>query len=222
MKIFSGVALVSLVAVSSASGGELLTNGGFETGTFAGWTAYTQAGGLGIIFASNTLAGGALPVSGSPAAGPTGGDWYAAVDQGGGGAYALSQDFTISPDATSVVVSFDMFHSDLSGTAPLNSGVLDYSLGPAQWARVDILDAFGASLIAIADVGSQPWTTYVVDITGLVTPGSTYTFRYGHVDNQFFYHTALDNASVVETVIPAPGAAALLGLAGCVARRRRR
>ncbi len=221
MRFFGSLMAASLAAASGASGAELLTNGGFETGSLAGWSVFTQGGSSGALFATDLVMGAGLPISGSAAAGPAAGDWYAAVDQGGPGAYSLSQEFTVSPDAVQVFLSFSMFHSDLSGAAPLNSGVLDYTAGPTQWARVDILDSLGAVLATYADVGSEPWAVYADDITALVTPGDTYTFRYGHVDNQFFYHTALDNASIVE-VIPAPGAAALLGLAGFVVARRRR
>lgn len=222
MKSFMySAAAVSLAVASAASGAELLVNGDFELGNLSGWTSFAQANSSGSLFASDLAVGASLPISGAEAAGPASGLWYAAVDQTGAGAYSLSQNFTVSLSAVSVMLSFDMFHRDSSGTAPLNSGVLDYAAGPAQWARVDILDAAGGIIATYADVGTQPWTNYSADITALVSPGDTYTFRYGHVDNQLFYHTALDNASVIE-VIPAPGAAALLGVAGLAAVRRRR
>ncbi len=221
MKLVSPLVVVSLALASSASAAELLVNGDFEAGTFASWTAFTQAGSNGQIFPNNIAAGGVLPNSGGLSSGSSAGLWCASVDQGGPGAYTLSQNFTVSPAAVSVFISFDMFHRDSSGAAPVNSGVLDYTVATTQWARVDILDSVGAVLATYSDIGSQPWTNYSADITALVTPGQTYTFRYAHVDNQNFYHTGLDNASVRE-IIPAPGAAALLGLAGLAVARRRR
>lgn len=84
MKIFSAVVAASLAAVSGASGAEVLTNGGFEAGSLAGWTVFTQGGSSGALFVTSLGAGAGLPISGSSAAGPAAGEWYAAVDQNGG------------------------------------------------------------------------------------------------------------------------------------------
>lgn len=217
--------LLALPAATHAQ--ELLINGGFETGDFTGWTAFTQATSNGGIFANNIAAGGALPFSGMASSGPATGSWCASVSQGGPGAYSLGQTFTTSAAATSVMVSFSMFHRDSSNSAPLNSGVFDFTSGPAQWARVDILDAMTATSIAtIANVGNAGWTNYSLDITSLITPGNSYIFLYRHVDNQLFYHTSLDSASVMQTVIPLPPAAmaglSTMGVLGGVSAFRRR
>jgi hypothetical protein len=118
---------------------ELITNGGFETGTLAGWTVTDQAGGSGTFFASNAAVS---PLSGLPTAGPATGAFYAVSDQTGPGAHALSQSFTVPSGGCPVTLTFDMFVNDQS----LSGGIidpagLDYSVLANQHARVDILTA---------------------------------------------------------------------------------
>ena len=56
MKLRTLTAIVALVGATalasqaSAAGGNLLTNGNFETGDFTGWTVTDQAGGSGSWF----------------------------------------------------------------------------------------------------------------------------------------------------------------------------
>jgi len=99
----------------------------------------------------------------------------------------------------------------------------DYSFPAAQWSRLGIgsgsgadpdgpggLSAFGAGAIASLAAGD-----YYVGVAGWA-PGFSFA-------NAFVVNTANANAGNVQlNIIPAPGAAALLGLGGLLAARRRR
>ena len=87
----------AMFAVSSGQAAELLVNGDFETGTFAGWTVTDLAGGTGTWFIDTP--GTTTPSSGiatSAAGGAPHGSFYAVTDQTGPGTHVLTQSFTVS------------------------------------------------------------------------------------------------------------------------------
>ena len=210
---------VTLVCVpfvaGSARADELITNGGFETGTLAGWSVFDQAGGFGSWFARNLPSG---PLSGLPTVGPSSGMWYALTYQQGAGTLALIQTITV-PAGVPVTFSFDMFVNNWAG--PTFCGTLDYTAGPRECGRVDLLAAdanpfdIGAGVIRNFYLGSDPggnphpYIHYSFDITPQVGAGGTFKIRFAEVDNQFFFNMGVDNVSV-ETV-PEPASILLLG-----------
>ncbi|MGI8957394.1 MAG: VPDSG-CTERM sorting domain-containing protein [Chthoniobacterales bacterium] len=228
------LALTRLIAPSGHAN-ELITNGGFETGDFTGWSLFDQAGGDGSFFVDNTTS---TPISGSPTVGPAGGSFYAVSDQGGPGAHVLLQSFTINPGSTAIL-SFSMFVNDQSGVGPIvNPAGLDYTADPNQHARVDILAA-GADPFSTnpADVlanfylnvdpfnNPNPYTDYSFDLTGLVGAGGTFLLRFAEVDNQFFLNQGVDNVSINASPagVPESGSTVLLlgaGLLGMAGIRR--
>lgn len=214
---------------------ELITNGGFETGTFAGWTVTDLAGSSGSWFIDTDTT---APLSGVATVGPAGGSFYAVTDQTGPGTHVLEQAFTVPVGVTSLMLSFDMFMNDQSGAGPLDAGGLDHNLFPNQHARVDIMvmlaGAFSTALADIVatlvppsvDVGldPNPYTPYTFDLFPFVTGGTTYKLRFGEVDNQFFFQQGADNVSLLADTgqVPEPTTLALLGLgiAGVAFSRR--
>ncbi len=224
MTLLAAVAVFWFAAPAGAT--ELLVNGGFETGTFAGWTVTDQAGGSGTFFIGTP--GTSTPNSGfATAANPTGGSFYAVSDQSGPGAHTLIQSFTVLPGST-VMLSFQMFVNDSSGAGPIeNSAGLDYTAAPNQQARVDILagsaGAFdtGAgvldNLYLGVDTGAQPnpYTNYSFDITPFVGGGGTFQIRFAEVDNQGFFNQGVDNVSINANAVhavPEPSGLGLFGL----------
>ena len=124
-----GLTLASGWAVAAPV--ELISNGGFETGNFTGWTATSQTGSLGALFIDN--ADGLTTDSGHPTVGSATGLFYAVTDQLGGGAYSLEQSFTVALGTTSVWLSFDMFMNNWAGsTTVVNPSGLDYMSGANQ------------------------------------------------------------------------------------------
>jgi hypothetical protein len=225
-----------LAGFGAAKGSELLVNGGFETGTFAGWTVTNQAGsfsGSNFFVASGTT----TPQSGLTAVGPASGNFYALSDGLGPGTHVLIQSFTVPGPASSIVLSFSLFANSYGGSG-VNPIGLDFTDGANQHARVDILQA-GASPFTTgvgvlhnfylgADAGSNPhaYTNDTFDITALVGAGGTFQLRFAEVENLNFFNLGVDNVSVNFTAagIPEPGSVALvsLGLGSLRLLRRRR
>jgi hypothetical protein len=228
-----GLAIAAIMAASPVSAAELLTNGNFETGTFAGWTVVNQAGGSGNwnIDAPGTT----TPTSGFPTpANPAGGSFYAVTDQTGPGAHVLLQAFTLAAGSTATL-SFDFFARN-AGSLTTRSDI-DYTAGTAGFYRVDILTAgAGAFSTAVGDVvqnlvlspGSTTALSYSNASFGLgLAPGS-YQLRFAEVDNAGFFNLGVDNVSINATSgVPEPAtwAMMLLGfgvVAGAMRSARRK
>jgi hypothetical protein len=148
------VALGLCVLPRPAAAQELLTNGGFETGTLAGWSAVNRP--PGAQYDPNTPASGSFviddnadaltPLSGLSTLGPRTGAFYALSDATAQGTHVLLQSFTVPLTATSVLLSFDMYVYDWFGAgAAIDPSGLDHTSGgtgaPNQHARVDLLTA---------------------------------------------------------------------------------
>jgi hypothetical protein len=235
----ASLGLLTFATPSFALTTELITNGGFETGDFTGWTTGVQAGSNGSI---SVVSGTSGPNSGLPTAGPAAGNFYSVTDQNGPGAYFLLQQFSLPSAFSDLNLSFDMFVNDWSGLGPLCSD-LDYNNFPNQCARVDILTStagpfstIAADIVASLYVGVDPqgsnpnlYTAYSFGLSsalaGLVG-GSTYQLRFAQVDNQSFFNQGVDNVSLVVTTDTqqVPGPLPLFGVAAtfCYSRKLRK
>lgn len=230
--------LAILPAQSQGALIELITNGDFETGTFAGWTTADLPGGSGSWFID--APGTSTPFSGQPTAANAGGGlFYAVTDQGGPGTHVLLQSFVVPFGVTALTLTFDMFANDWDGGPFVHPAGLDHNFGPNQHARVDILTSGAAAFsTALADVVSNhylgvdggadpnPYTSYSINLTGLAA--GSYQLRFGEVDNQLFFNVGVDNVSILADVggaVPEPASMTLLAIGGLGlalrARRRR-
>jgi hypothetical protein len=236
-------AALGLCAPPSADAGFLLVNGGFETGDLTGWSRADRPLGAGYSGAPSVVldgrflidnADGRTPLSHAPliggpqsALGPSGGNFYAISDMTAQGTHSLFQAFTVPANTVSMILTFDMYVYDWSGSGgPVAPAGLDHATAsPNQFARVDLLSASagpfdtGGTVLRNLFLGVDPaaqaglppvYRSYSFDLTGLAQPGGTYQLRFAVTDNQFVLNQALDNVNLVATVVPEPSAWALL------------
>lgn len=234
MKFVHTMAIAAaLVATQGASAAQLISNGGFESGLSA-WTVTDLAGGSGSWYAASGSSG---PDSGNSTVGPFTGSGYALTDQTGPGTHSLTQSFSVSPGASSVVLTFNMFVNSYGGFFD-NGGVLDHTGNTVEFGRVDLLTAgagafdTGAGVISNLfsgiDSGTNPnpYTAYSFDITSLVSSGGTFQLRFAESDNAGFFNMGVDNVSIdaQSSAVPEPGSLVLisLGLFGMASLRKRK
>lgn len=229
-----GLAFLALFTFSQpASALEVIVNGGFETGNFAGWGALAQPGSSGNLF---VVGPGFTPLSGHPSVGPAAGNFYALSDQTGPGAYVLFQTFVVPANLPKVTLSFDMFDNDWNWGPIVHPSGFDYTSGgtgqPNQHSRVDILLPGGnpfSNVLVLANyylgvdpqvLNPNPYTHYSFDITNLVAGGGAFDLRFGEVDNQNWHNLGVDNVSV--NAVPIPPTVWLFGssLVGLIGLRR--
>jgi hypothetical protein len=232
----AGILIVSAVTcaiglATSAQAGNLLTNGGFETGTYAGWSANVQPGSAGTLTVVPND-GGISPLSGfSYQLNPAGGNFFSITDQSSPGSYSLTQGFTLAK-ATKVTITFDMFANNQAAET-INNG-RDYTGDPNQNAVVDLLwgsadpftNAAGDIVATLYGPGSDdltsnpnPWTSYS---TTLFLAAGNYLIRFAETDNQNFFQQGVDNVSVTAGVPEAATWALMLGGFGMVGSTLRR
>ena len=218
------IASLSLtVAVTPAASGEII-NGDFETGDLTGWTTFeSNTVGEGVFRAAT--GGSVLPLSGATAPLASSGDTLAISDMSAAGLRVLYQDITIPEGAT---LSFDLWWNNTAGFW-VNPDNMFAEPFPNQHARIDLISteaplnttdpkSIALSLVTLdsGNTVSGGWQSQEFDLSALA--GQTLRLRIAEVDNQAPLYVGVDNFSLV----PAPGAAAVLLIAiGSAARRRR-
>ena len=221
------VAIAFSMAALTSARANLLVNGDFETGTYAGWNVFDQAGGSGTWFldtpgTTSPLAGFATAPNGA------GGNFYAVTDQTGPGCHVLLQSFTLASGGL-VNLSWQMFVNSQDGS--FNPGDLNYNTVPSEYGRVDLLTGAAAPFsTAGVDVlntfyagndpqGSNP-NPYAPYSFNVNLPAGTYQIRFAEVDNQSFFNMGVDNVSVNEVPEPAGWQIGSLAFAGLIWRFR--
>jgi hypothetical protein len=198
------LAVVLTLAAPGFSGAATVVNGGFETGTFSGWTVVNQPDGFpdGSWY---VYSGTTAPVSFFSIAAPPGGTFAATTDQNGVGSHVLYQDVALEA-GFSHVLSFDLYYSNQNGAFATPSS-LDFSVFPNQQYRIDVLRA-GADPFSVApgDVIATVFQTRVGDAPVLVPTrvtfdlsafaGTTVRLRFAEVDNQFYFQASVDNVAI--------------------------
>src|SRR5262245_43093016 len=181
--------VVALATTGRLRAGELITNGGFESG-LTGWTVVDAPGGNGTF---SVQSGTASPVNGDPVPTPPGGVNAAMSDGQGPGSHVLYQDFVVPTSSAGVMLlQFDLFLGNRAGDffTPTD-GSLDFSIAAFnQQARVDLLlggtDPFsvaaGDVLMNIyqtkpGDPAVSGYTTIAAELTSVLATHAGETLR---------------------------------------------
>ena len=222
MKMKLGITLLS-VALScgfsfDASGQDLITNGGFESG-FSGWTRVDQLGSEGTWAEQS---GTVSPVNGFTVPAPPAPTHAAMTDAQGPGSHVLYQDFIAPNPATAGALQFQLYINN-HATDFFSPASLDFSTAVLnQQFRVDILSATADPFsVSAADVfmtiyQTQPgnplvsgYNTVAADLTTLFSahPGETLRLRFATADNVNFLNIGIDEVSII---VPEPASIILL------------
>lgn len=193
-------------------GAELIQNGDFETNDFTGWTVLDNGVGNFLVYS-----GTALPQSGNTVLAPPEGNFAAITDQDAGGDHIIYQDISIPANSNatfSAIVYIENIAGNYSKPTPDSLSFLDV---PNQQMRVDIMDPaapiddIGAGVLQnifitnVGDPASLGYTNITADLS--VFSGQTIRIRIAEVDNQLFFHGAVDAISVdaiSANIAPAP------------------
>jgi hypothetical protein len=185
------------LGVSGVASANLLTNGDFETGSFAGWTTSgLTCSGVGSAF--NSATGGCFGYDGDP--GPHGGTAAAYLGTAAGGG-VISQSFDTVAGAAYVVNFYLANGAYQQVTAPNSLSVV----------------AGGNLLLSLTDAGAQGFVHYTYEFLAS-SDTSSLVITHGNVPSFFI----LDDVSV--TSVPEPSSLLLMGigLAGVAFFARRR
>lgn len=203
MKTIFATALIAAVTGSAFAGIELTTNGGFETGDTTGWSYFaTPASTFGVD-------------STSPFAGGFNGNLVNLTDGSAAVIKQANMGIGLVNPGDEITISF--WAKNINGVGGVNFAEFFSEIDGGGTSSAQILG--GAPLFASAtDWTFYEFTTFAgPDVSGGVT--LQFTATTGAIIGSTS-QLLVDNVSV--TVIPAPGAMALLGLGGLVATRRRR
>ncbi len=197
---------------------ELISNGDFETGNFAGWTE-VNTGSANASINNGTY----VPASPTGANVPIGGSFDAVFDQTSASLSSLFQQVILPTSAVvSSTISWDdrLFnHNGTWGPAPLQT----FAVNIETLTGVSLLSLFNSSG-ALTQAGPNNRS---FDVTSFVNAnlGASVQLSFENQAQRFFLTSYLDNVSwTSEAQVPEPGALALLGigLAGMGLTRRQR
>jgi hypothetical protein len=219
---------IAMFISDSSQGVELITNGGFETGDFSGWTIVNQEGGVGSFYIGSQIF---TPIYEFRTVGPSTGAFYAVAQQESTSTHILEQSFSVPGPARSVILEYDQWVTDYASRGPLvNPAGLDFLAYPNQHVRVDIMTAEAgpfdteAGVISNLYIGADPleieptpYTSYEFDITGMVWTGGEFKIRFASVNNLNTLLVGVDSVSVDFIPIPEPTSVTLLALSACSA-----
>ena len=173
----------ALLIGSGITQANLISNGGFESGSFSGWgTSGLTCSGVGSTFSVAT--GGCVGMVSDP--GPYSGNYAAYLGTALGGG-VISQAFATTPGQT-YLVDFFLANGSYNGSSTPNDFLVEWDTG---------------TLMHLVGAASQGFTEYAFYV---VAASASSTLKFTHQQTPSFW--VLDNVSVV----PEPSVVALLGL----------
>jgi uncharacterized repeat protein (TIGR01451 family) len=165
--------------------GEIVVNGGFETGDFTGWQQNNVDYGFFVI-----NDGERDPEGPDPPLPPYDGKYNAMLEQIGGGSHVLYQDILIPADAKSALLTW---------ADRIRNHALQFSPGNQEF-RVEIRDT-SDELLAVAyatkpgDPSLNDWVQRSFDLTSF--RGRTIRLAFAEEDHLGYFNVHLDNISVL-------------------------
>lgn len=201
------VAAVAFAAPAAASAA-IVTNGGFETGDFSGWTVDNSPdppSGDWFVYS-----GTATPGFGDPVSAPPEGTHAAVTDQDGPGRHVLYQDVVVPSGGPQYLTLYAYYRADVPIVSP-DSLDPDGTFDNEQY-RVDVMKPSAAiDSVAPSDILATVFRTVSGDPQSLsptlkiadLTPfaGQTVRLRFAEVDNQGVFNASTDAVSVDSDVI---------------------
>lgn len=193
--------LFALVAIGGA--GASVSNGGFETGSFTGWTVVNSGSGGWYVYT-----GTRSPLSGHTVFAPPEGTHGATTDQGGPGSHILYQDLVL-PAASKDTLTLEPYYTN-TGFGFATPASLSQNAGANQQYRIDIIKPTASitSLSAddilatafqthVGDARSKAPSVVSVDLSAFA--GQTVRLRIAEVDNQGYFEAGIDNVQLTST-----------------------
>ena len=200
---FLGIAVA--LAVPARSTAALISNGGFESGTFSGWTVVNHGSGDWFVYD-----GALTPLNGFRIPAPPEGKFAATTDQRGPGSHILYQDVALEAGFHHRL-TFTVYYRNRNG-AFATPATLGHNGPPNQQYRVDVLSPSApVKSVAPGDVLATVFQTNVGDPARMApTPtsfdlsgfgGTTLRIRFAEVDNQLYFRASVDNVEITTTPI---------------------
>jgi hypothetical protein len=187
-------------------------NGGFETGTFSGWTVVNQAGGNGSWYVysnASSLPPGLCSSFFAPPAPPPEGTYAATTDMSAPGSHVLYQDVALEPNAKHTL-SFILYYQSRAAFVSPSPPSLDYTVLPNQQYRVDVMkpsaDPFSVAASDVLETLFQTTpsspvtlspTTMTFDLSRFA--GQTVRLRFAAVETQQCLLASVDDVRVAST-----------------------
>ena len=203
LTVLTVLTVVAVPGTATAHEDPHVRNGGFETGTLAGWrTAELGNEGDGWSAAMGRVS----PVSGFRIPAPPQGRWQAVVDQTGPGSHLLFQSFEVDDDESGLRLTLWYRNRNNRFFTPRT---LDPFSRPNQQLRVDLMrPGAPARSMAAGDILATVFRTKVGDPLQMAPrvlrwdlsrfEDRTIRLRIAEVDNQFFFQAGVDAVRVVE------------------------
>jgi extracellular elastinolytic metalloproteinase len=180
------------VTAGPAAPGSLVSNGGFETGDFSGWTVLTSDPGLGTWQINNGTLDPASPATPQP---PISGSFDALSNTTGPGTRSITQTFTVPTTVLQATLSWSDRIQNFANAF----------VATTQEFRVEILDASNNVLQTI--FATKPGDPLIqlgpnarsFDLTSLLQAhaGQALKLRFEEQDNLFYLNVTVDNVSLV-------------------------
>ena len=202
---------IFLFAFASARADNLIVNGGFESGTLAGWTAASTGDGNFMVNSGVTT-----PLTFNDTVGAHSGTFYAVSDDfSGSQTQTLTQSFTTPAFFQSATLSFAMFVNDITGHDFGSSGPGgEVSLLSSGGTLIDVL--YGPTDTFENPVGvPNPYVLFSQNIASLLSANTTYQLQFSSTDSTALINVGVDDVALVTTV-PEPPTYSLLALGGLV------